>query len=424
MKLLYVTVGFPFGSGETFLIPEIHELIRQGHQVLIVPLSPGRRVFHSDARELAACTRQAPLLSLGILRDATIEFARHVQTAARLIRGLMTVRHFHGLVINAAVVPKALWLSAVAREWGADHIHAYWGSAPASAVLVAAECAGIPWSFTGHRHDVARDNLLAEKTQHAAFVRVISESGLEMLRAAAPDVAWKASVLHLGIPVHSVSVRAQKKQRLTVLCPARLIEVKGHRYLIEAVAALSKSGIDVELWLAGDGESRRHIERQIRDLHIEDRVRLLGQMAHDALLWLYQDGQVDVVVLPSIDLGNGHHEGIPVALMEAMAHGIPVIGTDTGGIPELIGGGAGLLVPPSDPRALARALAELAADPELRTSVGLAGHARVRHSFEITRMVDALVRKFEESAPTYRAAKEHQAQPIDEVASYPNPGSN
>lgn len=424
MKLLYVTVSFPFGAGETFLIPEIHELIRQGHQVLIVPLSPGRQIFHPDAKELVACTRQAPLVSPGILRDAAIELGRHFQPAAGLIRRLMTVPHFRGVTINAAVIPKGLWLAGVAREWGADHIHAYWGSAPASAALIAAECAGIPWSFTGHRHDVARDNLLAEKTRHAAFVRVISESGLELLRAAAPDVAWKASVLHLGIPVRDISIRSQKKDRLTVLCPARLIEVKGHRYLLEAVAALGKSGVDVELWLAGDGDGRRHIERQIRDLHIDNRVRLLGQMAHDALLWLYQDGQVDVVVLPSIDLGNGHHEGIPVALMEAMAHGVPVIGTGTGGIPELIGGGAGILIPPSDSQALARALAELATNPERRTSLGRAGHARVRHSFEITRMVDALVRKFEESAPAYGAAKEHQAQRIDGVASYPNPGSN
>jgi glycosyltransferase involved in cell wall biosynthesis len=424
MKILYVTVSFPFGAGETFLIPEIHELIRQGHQVLIVPLSPGRRVFHSDAKELVAHTRQAPLVSLGILRDATIEFGRHFHTAAALIRRLMTVRHFRGLVLNAAVIPKGLWLSRVAREWGADHIHAYWGSAPASAVLIAAECAGIPWSFTGHRHDVARDNLLAEKTRHAAFVRVISESGLKLLRSAAPDVAWKASVLHLGIPIREISIRAPNKERLTVLCPARLIEVKGHRYLIEAVAALSKSGIDVELWLAGDGESRRHIERQIRDLHMDDRVRLLGQMAHDELLRLYRDGQVDVVVLPSIDLGNGHHEGIPVALMEAMAHGIPVIGTETGGIPELIGGGSGLLIPPSDSQALTLALAELATNPVQRVLLGLAGHARVRQSFEITHTVDVLVRKFEESAPACRAAKEHEAQHIDGVASYPNPGSN
>ena len=52
--------------------------------------------------------------------------------------------------------------------------------------------------------------------------------------------------------------------------------------------------------------------------------------------------QIDVVVLPSIDLGNGYHEGIPFALMEAMAYAIPVVATETGGIPELIGGGAGL----------------------------------------------------------------------------------
>lgn len=131
----------------------------------------------------------SPLMSLGVLRDAVSEFVHHFQTAARMIGRLMTARSLHALAANAAVIPKGLWISRIAREWCADHIHAYWASSPASAALIAAECSGIPWSFTAHRHDLARDNLLSEKTRHAAFVRVISESGLRMLRAAAPAVA-------------------------------------------------------------------------------------------------------------------------------------------------------------------------------------------------------------------------------------------
>jgi colanic acid/amylovoran biosynthesis glycosyltransferase len=398
MKIVYVTVRFPFGAGETFLIPELRELLKQGHEVLIIPLWPGRRVIHSDAKEFVGCTRQAPLASFGVLREAAIEFGRHFQMAARMIRRVLTVRNLRMLAFNAAAIPKALWISRITREWGADHIHAYWGSVPASAVLIAGECTGIPWSFTGHRHDLARNNLLAEKMRRAAFVRVISESGLRMLRSAAPALAWKASVLHLGIPIRPMSITGQKKERLTALCPARLIAVKGHRYLIDAVAMLSKSGVDVELWIAGAGGLRGPIERQIRDLRLQDRVRLLGPMPHQALLSFYQYGQVDVVVLPSIDLGSGHHEGIPVALMEAMAYGIPVIATETGGIPELIGDGAGLLVPPANPQALAAALAQLEASPDLRRSLGLAGRRRVEQSFEITKMVKELVRKFDQAA--------------------------
>lgn len=398
MKIAYVTVYFPFRGEEAFLIPELQELVAQGHQVLVVPLRPGRHVIHSEAAEFLGNTRRAPLVSIGILRDAAIEFCQHFQTAASIIRQLIKGPNLRAAAINAAVIPKGLWLARVAREWGAEHIHAYWASSVASAAFIAGECAGIPWSFTGHRHDLARDNSLSDKLRRASFMRVISESGLRMLQSAAPALAWKASVLHLGIPIGPISVGGARKQRLTALCPARLVAVKAHRHLIEAVAILRKSGVDVELWLAGSGELRGDIERQIRDLHLRDRVRLLGEMARETLFSMYEYGQIDVVVLPSVDLGNGNHEGIPVALMEAMAHGIPVIATETGGIPELIGGGAGLLVEPSNPQALAAALAQLGASPELRRLLGLAGRKRVEQSFEITKMVTELVCRFNQAA--------------------------
>lgn len=424
MKIIYVTVRFPFGAQEGFLIPELQELVAQGHQLLIVPLRPGREVIHPDAAEFVACARQAPLLSLGILRDAATELWRRFQTAARIIRPLILRRNLRPVAINAAVIPKGLWLSRVAREWGADHIHAYWASSVASAAWIAGECAGIPWSFTGHRHDIAQDNLLGDKMRQAAFVRVISESGLRMLPLADSDLGSKASVLHLGIPIPAISVRGEKSGRLTILCPANLVAVKGHRYLIEAVALLRNAGVDVELWIAGDGELRGSIKRQIRDLRLRDRVRLLGQMQHDALLSLYRYSQVDVVVLPSVDLGNGQHEGIPVALMEAMAYAIPVVATETGGIPELIGGGAGLLIQPANPQALAGALTKLAESAALRRSLGLSGRKRVEQSFEITKMVKKLVRRFDESAPAYRTGQVREASVIDGIASYPHAGPN
>jgi colanic acid/amylovoran biosynthesis glycosyltransferase len=182
--------------------------------------------------------------------------------------------------------------------------------------------------------------------------------------------------------------------------------------------------VDVELWIAGEGELRGSIKRQIRDLRLRDRVRLLGQMQHDALLSLYRYSQVDVVVLPSIDLGNGQHEGIPVALMEAMAYAIPVVATETGGIPELVGGGAGLLIQPANPQALAGALTKLAGDAALRRSLGLGGRKRVEQSFEITKMVRELVRRFDESASTYGTGQAHEAAVIDGIAPYPHPGPN
>lgn len=410
MKIVYVTVSFPFGTVESFLIPELEELIAQGHQVLIIPVRPGRQLTHGGAAQFVARAKRSHLLSPAILHNTAVEFCRSLRAVARIIRLFAKSRSLKIMAKNTAVIPKGLWLSKIARDWGADHIHAYWASTVASVALVAGECAGIPWSFTGHRHDIQQNNLLTEKTRHAAFVRVISESGLRMSRLAEAGLASKAFVLHLGVSIPPLSESRERSGRLIALCPANLVPVKGHRYLIDAIAMLRDSGRDIELWLAGNGELRGQLEQRVRKLHLQEQVRFFGQLPRETVLSLYENGDVDMVVLPSIDLGNGHHEGIPVALMEAMAYAIPVIATDTGGIPELVGSGTGLLVEPANPQALAGALTKFAGSSELRKSLGLEARKRVEQSFEITKNVKELVRRFGKSLPGYKPGKRAQHQ--------------
>ena len=100
---------------------------------------------------------------------------------------------------------------------------------------------------------------------------------------------------------------------------------------------------------------------------------------------------VDCTILPSIDLGAGEHEGIPVALIEAMGYGIPVISTSTGGIPELLSDGAGILVPHKDPVALADAIKSLLNDARLGKQLSYAGYKRVIDEFSIEPIVRKLV---------------------------------
>ena len=120
-----------------------------------------------------------------------------------------------------------------------------------------------------------------------------------------------------------------------MLCVARLVPVKGHTYLLDAAARLKRQGIVFNCWLAGDGPERGLLSQRIGELGLAASVRLLGNVPHDELLRLYREQKVDCVVLPSLDLGGGEHEGISVALMEAMAHGVPTIATSTGGLAEL-----------------------------------------------------------------------------------------
>jgi len=374
------------------VIPEITELVRSGHDVLVVPRSPRGNIMHGHA--LVEIAQRESVFSGRVLKAAAVAtLAAPVQVAAAA-RPLLRSRSPKVAVKNLTIIPKALWLAAVAAQWKADHIHCHWAGTTATMAMLASELSGIPWSLTAHRWDIVENNLLAAKVRSASFVRFISEDGLKMAQALGAKCADHVRVLHMGV---AVPARVQRRYgpRPVVLCPARLVEVKGHRFLLEAWQILQRRGLDAELWLAGQGELRPQLERLSSTLGLTGSVKFLGAIPHSQLLKMYEEGAVTAVILASIDLGNGLHEGVPVALIEAMSYSIPVVATPTGGTVELVLPGSGLLVPPADPAALADAIQSLLEDAGLREQLGEAGRQRVLEDWDIVGVTSQLVREFE-----------------------------
>jgi len=404
VKIIYVTAYLPHGSDEAFLIPEVKQLMRSGHEVLVVPRSPRGRIVHGH--ELVKWTRGETLHSLRVLKAAVAEtLAGPGQTAGAL--GLLLGGRSPTVAIkNLAIVPKALWLARVAVRWRADHIHCHWAGTTATMTMLASRRSGIPWSFTAHRWDIVENNLLATKAASASFVRLISGDGLRIARALGLGPANNTRVIHMGVPIPN-RVRRRYGRRPVVLCPARLVEVKGHRFLLEAWRILQRRGLNGELWLAGQGELRTRLESLSGALGLAGSVKFLGAVPHDELLKIYAEGPVSAVVLASIDLGSGVHEGIPVALIEAMSYGIPVVATATGGTPELLVPGTGLLVPPADPTALADALQSLLRDGKLSEQLGDSGRLRVLEAHDIFQVAAQLVKEFEAATRTAPAALQY-----------------
>jgi glycosyltransferase involved in cell wall biosynthesis len=391
MKLIYITSSLPYGPGESFLIPEVQELRARGHEVAVVPLYPRGRIVHKEAQSLYDPRFCKPLMSWEILLTAIRTFRGAPLHSLKALGMLFTSNPKH-FAKNLIAYLKGLWLAEVARKWGADHMHAHWAATTASMTMVASEVSGIPWSLTAHRWDVVENNLLKRKALHARFFRCISQKTLEMARERGVPQD-RLLVLHLGVrlPNGVASKKVGNAEGFVVLCPGALTARKGHKYLIEAMLHLPS---DVKLWLAGEGELRPVLEEQVKELGLGERVRFLGHLPHEKLLNLYQQSKVNVVVLPSVDLGGGFNEGIPVALMEAMAFGIPVVSTQTGGIPELLGGEAGLLVPPGDAKALAEAIRRLYQDVRFAQRLGMAGQRRVREEFAVEEVAKRLEELF------------------------------
>jgi glycosyltransferase involved in cell wall biosynthesis len=405
MRILYVTQRLPFGDGEVFVVPEIEALIAAGHDVLIVPRAWGGPVPHHDARALLPRARRLPR-GVGLARAVAAGLGAAPAGTAEAFRALRRTRPRRRALANARAAAEGLWVARLAREWRADHIHAHWAHLTATLAMVAGARAGIPWSFTAHRYDVVLNNLLAEKLRSARFGRFIAREMLAIAgRLVPPDALRRAVVLHMGValpppPAPDLTARATP----VVLCPARLVAVKGHHCLIAASSLLARRGAAFELWLAGEGPERASIERQVTSLGLGRAVRLLGTVPHDELMQLYRERRADCVVLPSLDLGQGLHEGLSVALVEAMAHGIPAIGTCTGGLPELLGGGAGVLVAPGDASSLADALGDVLASASLRARLASAGRRRVEEEYDAAAVARRLVQWFGGEVPLAPAA--------------------
>lgn len=170
---------------------------------------------------------------------------------------------------------------------------------------------------------------------------------------------------------------------------AALVPHKGQRYLIDAAAAVIRAVPDARFVIAGEGELRQALERQIRELGLHKHVHLLG--FRPDVLSLHK--AFDVFVLSSVT------EGLGTSLLDAMACGKPIAATTAGGIPEVVEHGiTGLLVPPRDAATLAETLISLLQDPALRARLGVNGRRAALQRFSSERMVQDTLRVYQRVA--------------------------
>lgn len=275
------------------------------------------------------------------------------------------------------------------------HAHLNWPLAGRHQVR-AARITGIPVVATCHLYSaIAGARGRVEHKLHAAIIdRYIAVSN-EVERRLCVDLGVrgsKISVVQNGIqltPADGVT-GSRIREALTegdkysvVLTPARLHAQKGHVYLLEAAALVP----DAVFVLAGDGPERARLERYAQKLGVAGRVRFLGHRLDVRQLL----ESCDVFVLPSL------YEGLPLAVLEAMAAGKPVVATAIGGTNEIVEHGVtGLLVPPGEPEELAGAIHKLLSDRVLAGRLAESGRARAIEHFSAEAMVRGVARIYDE----------------------------
>ncbi len=213
------------------------------------------------------------------------------------------------------------------------------------------------------RRQLARDNAIP--LEHMTSV----PTGIDLARFVPGDAA--AARVRLGLP-----------PRPALGIVATLRDWKGHEYLFEAIARERAAWRDWQVLVVGDGPYRDRLDRRLAALGLADAIRFAGQQ-DDVVPWLQA---LDLFALPSFG-----EEGVPQAIMQAMACAIPVVSTPVGAIGEAVDDGVtGVLVAPRSAEALAEALSRLRDDPALRARFGAAARARAERDFGLDRMLDRM----------------------------------
>jgi glycosyltransferase involved in cell wall biosynthesis len=387
LRLAQLVSRFPMLT-ETFVLYELETLEKLGVGVELYSLLRERpKVFHPEAAKWVRRAHYLPWLSPAIFRSHWHFIyrnpRRYFRTLAEVLRGTWgCIRCFGGAL---AIFPKAVRFANEMEKQGIQHVHAHFAYHAAVAGLIVHRLTGIPFSFTARGSDVQSDgHMLREKVEAADFVISVSQYNKEIiLNRCGHGSEEKIHVIHGGVNVDRLSPRPEREARklLRILCVARFEEVKGHTYLVEACRILKERGVPFECGLIGDGHLMPQIANQIKQSRLSNEVLLLGPKPYEEVI--AQFSRADVVVLATAPTASGKREGIPNALKEAMACGVSVVATESGGIPELVDESCGILVHPRNATAIADALQRFYDQPELRRRTGMAGRERILREFNL-----------------------------------------
>jgi colanic acid/amylovoran biosynthesis glycosyltransferase len=333
----YITNEFP-SPHEPYVIDEIVELRRRGAEVICCS---GKRVSPNDLslaeRAFWKETRFFQPLSDDELVRAVRRLASDPRNLWQLLRPLLwergpsptrRIRALAHTVMGAALAEQLAPLKV-------EHIHAHHGYFASWMALAAARLLGIGFSFTLHGSDLLqRADLLSAKLRACQFCVTVSDFNRQhILRNYPSTPSEKIIVQRLGVdrvlswPTPAPPAEADHR-RFCLLSVGRLHQVKDYRFLIEACAALRDQGLDFLCWIVGEGPERPALESQIMAAGLQGRIYLIGQVPRADLPGYYR--YADLVVMTS------KSEGIPVVLMEAMAHEKLVLAPAITGIPELV----------------------------------------------------------------------------------------
>jgi glycosyltransferase involved in cell wall biosynthesis len=383
-RIAYLTGQYPRAT-DTFIQREIVALRRQKMEV--TPFSvrrPSASEQVGGERE-AEQTRTIYLLPVSPLKLMRAHARMLWRSPRRYAGALRLAWHTHaaglrGMLYQLFYFAEAGLLADHLEKRDIDHLHNHFANSSCTVSMLSSQMSGIPFSFTLHGPAIFFEPKrwrLDEKLRRAAFVACISHFCRSQAMCFCEPEYWpKLHIVHCGIDPDAYKPVTHRGPAQRLLCIGRLSPEKGLPILLRAFACLRRERPWLELTLVGDGPSRAELAAEVERRGLTEAVTFAGYQPPDEVArWLAES---DVLISSSFA------EGVPVALMEALASQVPVVATRIAGVPELVKDGeTGYLTAPGDPNSLATHLALLLDNPDRRQTIGETGRARIRSMFDV-----------------------------------------
>jgi colanic acid/amylovoran biosynthesis glycosyltransferase len=369
--IAYLTPEFP-GQTHTWIWREVEHMREWGVDIRLFSTQPpddrsaARHAFAERARNEAFYLWPRPLRSV----VAAVSWAG-LTRPGRFLRAIALVLTLDGMSLRerAATTPLVAAACIFAREAAAQgirHVHLHSAARSAVIAMMAKRLIGIPYSIALNANLEWWGGGMASKLGQAEFTAVNANWLLDQVRNDYPDLLPSQMLLaRPGVDTETwlPGDRGSDDSTFELVTVARVHHAKGHDITIRGIARLRQSGRNVRLRIVGSGPELNSLQSLAGQLRLEGEVEFLGSVSEDEVIAYLR--AADAFVLAS------RFEPLGVAYMEAMALGLPTIGTDAGGVGEIITPERdGLLVPPEDDEQLANAVARLMDDPELRRRLG------------------------------------------------------
>lgn len=400
MKIAFVVHEFPVLS-QTFILDQITGLIDLGVEVRIFAESgDGLEKIHPDMKKYHL--KDLTCYTCDIPKSKVYRLLKGIQLICRATsrRPFRTIKFLARLILNSHKSPPLRLLCWIDSIYGKnfDVIHCHF--APVGLYAVALKEFGIRARLitTFHGYDVNRDVLTGVDNLYKPLIDRGDHftSNTNYTRDQAIKLGFdgsKITILPVGLNVDKFTFKHRHLlpgDTINILTVGRLVEKKGHRYMLRALAKMIPQYSNINYMIAGDGPLSGQLRALTKELGLDENVTFLGALDQDQVVSAYQEAHLFVLSCATAD--DGDKEGQALVLQEAQAVGLPVISTLHNGIPDgVLDGESGFLVPEKDVEALAERLGYLIENPHKWAQMGQCGRDFVCENYDIGKLNQRLL---------------------------------